>query len=377
MTIDGCEKYETNTNSNIVYITVSELCNTRGITASFSLNGNKQSVKLNEGVESLLKMGDVNYRVSLFKEKTWRNIEVDNGWEPRDGAGVVILNNRIFLLGGWVYETTQKTVSEAWVTDDLITWQRLPDPPWKGRHGAGWVVHKNRIYVVGGDLIDDVWYTEDGTNWTLANGKAPFGERYTPIVHSDGEYMYLYGGMRWDPAWWCDNGRGCWPVAYNDVWRSRDGVEWEKILNEAPWAGRALVHGSLYYQGEIFLIAGGMKINDTWLEYNDIWSSKDGISWQKRSDSLGFLPRTHVSVLATSKGCYVSDGSVTHQANVSNDLYFSTDCINYNQIGTPSEMQRRHASSLFEFNGSVVILGGPPVGGAGRTIWQYFPKLGS
>ena len=73
-----------------------------------------------------------------------------------------------------------------------------------------------------------------------------------------------------------------------------------------------------------------------------------------------------------SLGCVVSDGSVGTQVNVSNDVYIAPDCMNFTPLPSPP-LPARHASSMAEFNGTIVILGGPPAGGAGTAIWQYVP----
>ncbi len=195
-----------------------------------------------------------------------------------------------------------------------------------------------------------------------------------------GEYIYLYGGQYWTPVWWCSNRPDCLPVGLNDVWRSKDGVLWEHILDNAPWTGRALAHGSLYFNNRFFLVGGGLKNatgrwSETYVEFTDIWSSADAIFWTKESDGFNFPGRTHFSVLSTKNGCYVSDGSVSSQDKLSNDLFYAPDCINYQNIQVPADLPARHASTLFEFNGSIVLLGGPPGGGAGTAIWQYFPNL--
>jgi hypothetical protein len=375
--IKDCANYEYKISGNFVYLIVDETCNLRDVETQFFFNGEEVAAVLSVFEEKEVFFSNQNFRVTIFKENSWRNIPNIGSWSPRDGAGPIVLNGKVYLLGGWNHETI---VNEVWATNDLKTWNRLPDAPWQPRHGAGWVVHKNRMYVVGGDLIDDVWASSDGITWTLVVSQAPFGQRYTPIVHSNGEYIYLYGGQYWTPVWWCSNRPDCLPAAPRDVWRSKDGANWEKVLAEAPWEGRALIHGSLFFGGEIFLVGGGLKnatgrYSETYSEFTDIWSSIDGVKWDKRSDSMGFLARTHFSVLSTSYGCYVSDGSVITQVNVSNDIFFAEDCINFKKLIVPIDLPARHASSLFEFNGSIVLLGGPPPGGSGTAIWQYFPKL--
>ncbi len=375
--IKDCNGYESSVSGKNLYVVISEACNIRNVDALFFLDGEEVSARLTVLEEKKINFSSQYFIVTVFKENSWRNIPNIGGWSPRDGAGPIVLNGKIYLLGGWNHVTVE---NEVWTTDDLTTWIRLPDAPWQPRHGAGWVVHKNKMFVVGGELIDDVWASPDGVNWTLLVSGAPFGQRYTPIVHSNGEYIYLYGGQYWEPVRGCFNRPDCLPVAPRDVWRSKDGYVWEKVLTEAPWTGRALIHGSLLFDEQIFLVGGGLKnatslSSETYAEFTDIWSSSDGVNWKKRSDKMGFLGRTHFSVLSTSRECYVSDGSVGLQIKVSNDFFYAEDCLNFNKLEVPANLPARHASSLFEFNGSIVLLGGPPEGGAGTAIWQYFPKL--
>ena len=150
---------------------------------------------------------------------------------------------------------------------------------------------------------------------------------------------------------------------------------------EAPWEGRGLIHGSIVHNGEIFLIGGGLKVTpppneryaETLTEFSDIWSSGDGVHWTRRAERFAFAPRTNFSVLSTKAGCFVSDGSVGNQANVSNDLFFASDCISFQPVADTPPLQKRHASSLADLNGSLVILGGPSTDAPGTAIWQYFP----
>jgi hypothetical protein len=314
--------------------------------------------------------------VTVFQEGQWRRIANDNSWSPRDGAGLLIKDNKAYLLGGWAHGPTS---NEVWVTQDLLTWEFLGNAPWPPRHGSGWVVHNDRLYVIGGDLLDDVWSSADGIEWRQEAANAPFGRRYTPNAVSINGKLVVYAGQHWFPIDWCSETPDCGVVGNNDVWESADdGKTWTVANPAAPWPGRGLIHGSIVFNGEIWLIGGGLKGGlggpavETITEFTDIWSSPDGHEWRQRSPTLPFPGRTHVSVLSTPFGCYVSDGSVGTQANVSNDLFFAPDCLDYRAIPNPP-LQKRHASSVAYFNGTVVILGGPVQGGALTDVWQYIP----
>lgn len=255
--------------------------------------------------------------------------------------------------------------------------------PWPRRHGAAWVVHRNRLYVIGGDLIDDVWSSADGVNWRLERAIAPFGKRYTPMGVSDGERLLLYGGQYWEPYDWCVFQPECVAVGFNDLWVSQRGRNWHQLTISAPWSGRGLVHGGAYFNGRIYVIGGGLKaglpgalLAETVAEFSDIWSSADGIIWQLETTELGFTPRTHFALIATSHGCYVANGSVGTQLELSSEVFFAADCVHFKEVvdAPPPDFGPRHAASLVYFNGSIVILGGHR-DTAGTTIWQYFPEM--
>lgn len=309
-------------------------------------------------------------RIGLFKPGQWRAID-NPPWQQRDGAGLLVFKGELYLLGGWLLGPT---TSEVWKTRDLINWKLVTVAPWPGRHGAGWLVHNDRMYVIGGDLIDDVWSSPDGVNWTQEATGAPFGKRYTPNAASIDGWIVVYAGQYWAPEDWCGGEPDCVAMSRRDVWRSRDGKDWEKV-GDAPWAGRGLIHNSVVHNGSIYLVGGGLKAvppgeryAETVVEYNDIWTmAKDG-TWS-RAGTFDF-PRTHFTVLETPHGCFVVGGSVGTQGNLSNDLLYAPDCLRYARLPVPAEMPVRHAASFAYFNDSLVVLGGPAVGDT--TIWQYF-----
>jgi hypothetical protein len=285
-----------------------------------------------------------------------------------------------YLLGGW---TNGPVTNEVWRSVDLVNWEFLGFAPWAPRHGSAWLVHDGRLFVISGDMYADVWSSADGIDWRLENASAPFGKRYTPNAVSLGNRIVVYAGLSWHPEDWCIiGGPVCTVTGYDDVWESvDDGRTWRQILEHAPWPGRGLIHGSIVHDGKIFLIGGGLKtvppggqVNETVVQMTDIWSSPDGRAWTQLASSLPFPARTHFSVAQTSFGCVVSDGSVGLQANFSNDVYIARDCVNFVPLANPP-LQPRHASSVAEFNGTLVILGGNPAYGAGTTVWQYVPDI--
>lgn len=317
-------------------------------------------------------------QVQLVQRGQWRRVPHTGTWAPRDGAGLLNMGGALYLLGGWLHGPV---TNEVWKTVDLVHWELLGHAPWPARHGSGWLVHDNRLWVIGGDLMDDVWSSPDGVQWTQEAAAAPFGARYTPNAASINGELVVYGGQDWQAVDSCEVPANCTARGLRSVWKSSDGRQWRLATEQAEWSGRALVHGNAVFDGEIWMIGGGLKASvagspfvETIAEFTDIWSSADGQTWRLRAETTGFAARTHFSVLATSNGCYVSDGSVGTQGNVSNDLFHAPDCIHFAPIPVPAELPVRHGSSLVEFNDSLVLLGGPQVYfGAVNEVWQYFP----
>ncbi len=133
---------------------------------------------------------------------------------------------------------------------DGVRWRRMTaDAGWDGRAGLSAVVFKDEIFVMGGSFNDDpaviggpptrvylndVWKSKNGRRWTLVTEHAPWAPRAGAVMVVKNGYMYLLGG---EDGFICLPGGRC-PPYYNDVWRSRDGANWELVTESAAWAAR-------------------------------------------------------------------------------------------------------------------------------------------
>jgi hypothetical protein len=373
-------------NGTVVYVTVPSSCALESpieVTLAVDHRAPREHTLqiVSHGVETTFEpeAGRVR-RVSVHRRGSWRALENGNSWRWRDGAGLLSMDGGLYLMGGWSGGVEMN--SDVWFTLDLSHWtERTPRAPWSGRHGAGWVVHANRLWVTGGDLMTDVWSSADGIDWRLENQAAAFGERYTPIAASLNGRLFVYGGMAWGPSSWCAFMPECFAYGYGDVWSSEDGLAWIQIQPAAPWTPRGLIHGSMVSQGRIYIVGGGLKLAspgavlaETVVEYHDVWSSYEGVHWRKEADDAGFSPRTHLATLGTEHGCYVAGGSVAYQLELTNEVYFAPDCVRFRLLPGYEQLGVRHAASIAQFNGSIVILGGH-ADTAGTTVWQYFPDI--
>lgn len=301
----------------------------------------------------------------------WECLVSKAEWSPRDGAGLVEFDSKLWLVGG--YLGSKGLTNEVWNSDDGIRWRLMPTPPWTPRHLCGLIVHDKTIFLVGGDQLDDVWSTHNGIDWTLVNSKTPFKSRYGLGVISYGNWIYVMGGQSWSKPRSRLSLRGGWnpiltreAIGFNDVWRSIDGDQWEKITDAAPWAKRALFGNPVVHNDRIFLIGGGLKAvfkrrfrnfeySETVQEFTDVWSTTDGFTWRSEPAFPG-PARTHFSVVASGPEIFVFDGSIGTQANVSNNCFrFRNN--EWSQLPN-GPWTPRHASSVACFRGQIVFAGG-------------------
>ena len=243
------------------------------------------------------------------KGNTWTKI-LDNDdtgqhWPARAYFQALTRNDSIFILGGQNYITainpadsslvsTSDFFNDVWVSPDGVAWQQLTDSAgWTGRAGLSSAVFNDEFYVMGGSLNDDaaviggppqriyyndVWKSADGMNWELLTDSAAWTPRAGGIATVKDGYLYMIGG---EEGFLCLPGSPC-PPYYNDVWRTLDGVNWELVTDNAPWAARP-GHQCVIADNQFVLFGGfGLDPNNPFGANNpiDAWVSQDGLNWE-------------------------------------------------------------------------------------------------
>jgi hypothetical protein len=140
--------------------------------------------------------------------------------------------------------------------------------------------------IVGGppkrDYFNDVWKSRNGEQWELATRKARWAARAGAVVVEKDGNMWLSGG---EDGFLCDPMRpdSCPPYC-NDVWRSRDGARWEQVTANANRSSRP---GHQVVVHDHFVLFGGFGISpdpaDPFRAANpmDIWVSRNGAHWRR------------------------------------------------------------------------------------------------
>ncbi len=166
----------------------------------------------------------------------WVNVTRKAAFAPRDGAGALTFDGKMWLLGGWnpgdKKHFPRICNNEVWSSADGAAWT-LDKPntfldskfdaakDWEGRHTAGYVVHRGKMWIVGGDVNQghyhsDVWNSADGRAWHFVNkGKpVPWGPRALHYTVAFKDKIWVIGGQtvpQFSPGK---------EVFYRDVWTS-------------------------------------------------------------------------------------------------------------------------------------------------------------
>jgi hypothetical protein len=260
--------------------------------------------------------------------RTWRPIaegpvanpdDPDPIWAARGYFQAVTKGRAMFVLGGQDFSTVPNPpencppppapcppfvpasnfFNDVWRSTDGRSWERLVEnAPWQGRAGLSAIVFKGWMYVLGGGngddvaiggtgrvLFNDVWRSRDGVSWEQVIDEAPWAARAgAALVEKDG-YLYLLGG---EDGFLCEFDMGALQCPYfNDVWRSNDGAEWELVTAAADWSPRP-GHQCQVLQDSIVCFGGfGFPVGNPSVPAHpaDVWTSRDGQVWDQISDS--------------------------------------------------------------------------------------------
>lgn len=277
-------------------------------------------------------------KAQIFNKFDWTEVNAGTGviWEPRAGLQAVTHRGNFYVLGGRAPKVVPETFGDSLFFDDVWkskdsgqTWSQVSSgngSPWAARAYFQAVTKGHHIYVLGGQnatvidnptfptcggvlppgvpcpdkllastFFNDVWRSSDGVRWEQMTADAEWAARAGLSAVTHGGYLYVSGGSVNDDS--AIIGPGGPPrIYFNDVYRSRDGRQWEMMTNAAPWAPRAgavLVSRGPY----MYLLGGedGFVCNPQTPRcppyFNDVWRSVDGQTWTLVTDSAGWSPR--------------------------------------------------------------------------------------
>lgn len=168
--------------------------------------------------------------------------------------------------------------------------------------GKMWV---SNAYHVGNVLVRDLWNSRDGKTWTKVLDETPY-DGYSELV--------VYKNMIW--------------AIKGSVWSSSDGLHWTRVLEKTPFGvrgyGEAVVH-----EDRIWQLGSGA----------DVWWTTDGVTWTCAVNEAPYGPRYGSAVASYSGKLWLMGGAVekasdppeTHYSKFTtyNDVWCSADGANW------------------------------------------------
>ncbi|MCW3108300.1 MAG: Kelch motif protein [Segetibacter sp.] len=276
----------------------------------------------------------------------------------RDGNGAIQIGQYLYCFGGWNPDKNPITNSEVYRSNgDLTSWEKRPDAPWSARHSFGLTKLQNSIYVLGSDVYNptsDVWSTRDGESWNLLTNNAPWGNRVLFGTCSHNGALYILGGQA---SGVYNDG------AFGDVWRSTDGINWDKIADGQTHLAKNISGSVISYNGFIYVIGGGTYGGGTSDEYytNQIWRSNDGISWERRSDPP-WRGRQYTNLVVYENRLFMLMGASNPPENPYSsynltDIWVMNENEAWEKFDTTT-VPARHASGFANYNDKLAVVCG-------------------
>jgi len=303
---------------------------------------------------------------------SWTLVANNNAAFPGgDGRGALIFNNKMWLLGGWNPADTTNyprvTSNDIWSSSDGLTWVLEkantydanwdPAVDWEGRHTAGYAVYGGALWVLGGDANqghyqNDVWNSLNGVDWTKIDDHVPWDDRVLHYTVTFDDKIWVMGGQAMPLFVQGPD------VFYRDIWNTTDGTNWTEVIPEEPyWSARGMIGGQAVFNDRMWILGGGRYDTPTKPReyYNDVWSSADGVTWQRHTTDAPWDPRQYHQVLAFDNRLWVMEGY--HAPLEMNDVWYSDDGENwYSMPFVP--FNPRHASSVFSFGNAMWYVSG-------------------
>lgn len=216
------------------------------------------------------------------------------------------------------------------------------------------------LYLMQGfpDWITDIWSTKNGVTWTKILQNTPwYGNPPAAPFNVSRE---RYGVTTLNNNIWILGGSygGGWPWL-NDVWKSADGMNWTQVTPHAPWSTRAQVP-AVGFMDKLWIFGG---YNGYY--YNDIWSSLDGINWTQVTTAAPWSTRAGHAALVFNNRLWilgglgmVNAGNGNFYFGTNNDVWTSSDGVNWVQATAHAPWSGRYGFGAVVYNNKMWVMGG-------------------
>lgn len=216
----------------------------------------------------------------------WIKITNNAPWQGRRYASSVVLDGKMYIIGGYGNVDGMITpLRDVWSTKNGTAWKLVTDQaPWDQNTSSDTAsIFNNKIWVVDGY---NIYSSEDGKNWTTS----ALPETYVtyPSLINKGNDLYLTGSS---------NGK-------QQIWKSSDGLNWVSLNQNVPWSLSVDQNETVRWLsiekglGKLWIFGGLLFTGTNSPEnMNDVWSSKDGITWNQETIQTQWSSRYGHSII--------------------------------------------------------------------------------
>jgi hypothetical protein len=284
------------------------------------------------------------YTLKAFRDYptlTWTRVTDSAPFPPRDSAGELVFNGRMWLFGGY----TPEVINDVWSSEDGATWTRVGEIPNKsGVNIPVNLVYEGKMWVVCNDGC--LYSSANGADWTLVTEQAPWRGRYAMGGAVFVKKMWVMGGMKG-------------AALFNDVWSSSDGVKWDLETAEAPWSKRQLFSLVTEFHDALWIVGGGVAVYHPFKAYNDIWRSANGKDWTKVVDEAPWPGRIWTTSAVYRNRLWLLGGFRAEPLWTNlNDVWYSADGARWTELAAPAVWSQRHELSAYVFKDALWVVAG-------------------
>ena len=288
----------------------------------------------------------------------WVQVTPAAAWEPRDSQGEVVFRDQLWIFGGW-HDSYSAPPRDVWRSGDGRQWELVTrQAPWKHSDLSMSVVHNDKMWFMGGwyngrlpdhSASNQVWSSSDGKQWEQVTDQAAWSPRLAAASVVFQGKMWLLGGIE-------DYYFGDQQSLKNDVWSSTDGRTWHLATPAAGWSPRAY-HQAVVLNDRIYVMGGGNYVPE-YQAFNDVWSSADGVNWQRETEAAAWHPRLWFSSVVYRQRMWVLGGWSNNPAQNWGDVWSSADGQQWTELKCDVIWKARHEHSAFVFQDKLWVAGG-------------------
>jgi len=280
-------------------------------------------------------------------------------FSKRKSATTTVFNNKIWVIGG--EDESGNVLEDIWSSPDGINWTlEVTNAPFGARRNHYTIVFKNKMWVYNGSDVQylnaDIWSSTDGVNWVKETNDSTWDR--LPFYGQLATTMFVHNDMIWRLAAYDGSIGDLTTERY--IWNSSDGKNWD-LVSENHGFDKKYGMAVVSFQGRLIGLEGD---NIGTNKFTKIWESIDGINWTLIDESLPFELGFYTDAVVNKNRLNITGGFQY------DELWFTDDGINWNKAIGNREYSLRLAKSSIVFNDKIYIIGGGFNDNFYNDVWE-------